>query len=116
MSWNGVALCHRVAAAGDVSVAGASPGGGAEHPTLALGHHCPWGNDKSARAMQKSSPSPQKLLPYATEYIFCLFLQLSDHLLFAARGVWEAGEGTGPGGMDAGTRPVAAGKAVLRVK
>lgn len=41
VSWNGLALCRRVVAAGDVSVAGASPGRGAEHPVLVPGASLP---------------------------------------------------------------------------
>lgn len=38
-SWNDLASCHRVVAAGDTLVAGAAWDRDAEHPTLTLGHH-----------------------------------------------------------------------------
>ena len=57
--WAGLALCHRAVAAGDVSVAGASPGGGAEHPAPARSLLRPWGNDKPVRAIETLSFPPK---------------------------------------------------------
>lgn len=62
---DGLALCHPVVAAGDVVVARASPGRGAElapeHPSQQK-FAVAWGNDKSMQAI-KILFFPRKLFP-----------------------------------------------------